>query len=92
MGFAGAVDKAPVGIPRHGVSARLLLAEGDRSHHRRHSVDWGTDSARASRHVHEVKEGAVLGMDYILDNLALTESQIRKAGYRLAKLLNEIFG
>ncbi len=54
--------------------------------------DWGTDSARASRHVHEVKEGAVLGMDYILDNLALTESQIRNAGYRLAKLLNEIFG
>lgn len=54
--------------------------------------DWGTEIARISRPVHEVKEGAVLGMDYILDNLDLTESQIRKAGYRLAKLLNKIFG
>jgi hypothetical protein len=54
--------------------------------------DWGYDSATASREVHSVAEGAQLDKREYLNKYApLAESQIRKAGYRLAKLLNSIF-
>ena len=54
--------------------------------------DWGYDSAKASRKVHEVKEGAQLDKRLYLNEYApLAEDQIRKAGYRLAALFNEIF-
>lgn len=54
--------------------------------------DWGKDSAIASRPVHEYKEGAVIDAhDYRNRFAPLAESQICKAGYRLAKLFNEIF-
>jgi hypothetical protein len=54
--------------------------------------DWGFDSAKASRKVHEVKEGAQLDKRLYLNEYApLAEDQIRKAGYRLAALFNEIF-
>ena len=54
--------------------------------------DWGYDSAKASRKVHEVKEGAKLDKRLYLNEYApLAEEQIRKGGYRLAALLNEIF-
>ena len=54
--------------------------------------DWGYDSASASRKVHEVKEGAKLDKRLYLDEYQpLAEDQIRKAGYRLAALLNETF-
>lgn len=54
--------------------------------------DWGYESAKLSRPVHNVKPGAVLDMEFILENKPLTESQIAKAGYRLAKMLNDLFG
>lgn len=54
--------------------------------------DWGYDSAKASKKVHEVKEGAQLDKRlYMNEYTPLAESQIRKAGYRLAALLNDIF-
>ena len=54
--------------------------------------DWGYDSAKASRKVHDIKEGAKLDKRLYLNEYApLAESQIRKAGYRLASLLNQIF-
>lgn len=54
--------------------------------------DWGKDSAIASRPVHEYKEGAVIDARNYQNRFAsLAESQICKAGYRLAKLFNEIF-
>lgn len=54
--------------------------------------DWGKDSAMASRPVHEYKEGAVINSHEYRNRFApLAESQVCKAGYRLAKMLNEIF-
>ena len=54
--------------------------------------DWGYDSAKNSRKVHEVKEGAKLDKRLYLNEYGpLAEEQIRKGGYRLAALLNEIF-
>lgn len=54
--------------------------------------DWGYDSAKASRKVHEVKEGAQLDKRlYLNEYTPLAEEQIRKGGYRLAALLNSIF-
>ena len=54
--------------------------------------DWGYDSAAASKKVHEVKEGAQLDKRlYLNEYMPLAEEQIRKAGYRLAKVLNDIF-
>ena len=53
---------------------------------------WGYDSALCSRKVHEVKEGAKLDKrKYVNEYYPLAESQVRKAGYRLAALLNSIF-
>ena len=54
--------------------------------------DWGKDSATVSRPVHEYKEGAVIDAhDYKNRFASLAEMQICKAGYRLAKILNDIF-
>ena len=54
--------------------------------------DWGEDAARSSRHVHTVKEGDQLDKRlYLNEYQPLAESQIRKAGYRLAKVLNDVF-
>jgi hypothetical protein len=54
--------------------------------------DWGKDSATVSRPVHEYKEGAVIDAhDYRNRFASLAEMQICKAGYRLAKILNDIF-
>lgn len=54
--------------------------------------DWGYDSAKNSRKVHEVKEGAKLDKRLYLNEFApLAEDQIRKAGYRLAAILNDTF-
>lgn len=55
-------------------------------------IDWATESARLSRPVHDVEPNAVLEMDFILRHKELTETQIAKAGYRLAKVLNDLFG
>lgn len=53
--------------------------------------DWGRDAARCSYPTHQVKEGDVLGPDWYFDQMPLMRSQVRKAGYRLAKQLNMIF-
>ena len=53
--------------------------------------DWGRDIARCCWVTHQVKPDAVLTMDWYYDQLPLMRSQLRKAGYRLAKQLNMIF-
>lgn len=54
--------------------------------------DWGYESARCSRHVHDVEPGTKLQrLPYMNANFPLLESQLRKAGYRLAAVLNDIF-
>ena len=53
--------------------------------------DWGRDVARCCWVTHQVKPGDVLTMDWYYDQLPLMRSQLRKAGYRLAKELNMIF-
>lgn len=52
--------------------------------------DWAADCARVSKPVHDVPEGAVLDKDYAEKQRATVESQLSKAGYRLAKILNRI--
>ena len=53
--------------------------------------DWGRDIAKCCWGTHQVKPGDVLTMDWYYDQLPLMRSQLRKAGYRLAKELNMIF-
>ena len=54
------------------------------------TYDWAADCAKTSQPVHTVKEGAVLSHTYAVENQQLMENQLRKAGYRLAKLLNKV--
>ena len=54
--------------------------------------DWGKDTATASRPVHEYKEGAKINRGEYRNKFGeLVEWQVRKAGYRLAKIFNDIF-
>ena len=53
--------------------------------------DWGRDAARCCWPTHQVKPGDVLTMDWYYAQLPLMRSQLRKAGYRLAKELNMVF-
>ncbi len=54
--------------------------------------DWGEDAARCSYHIHKVKEGTVITKQWVNDTaIPLVKSQLTKAGYRLAELLNRIF-
>lgn len=53
--------------------------------------DWAKDSAECSYPIHKVQPGETLSIYFTLENQALAESQILKAGYRLATLLNSIF-
>lgn len=52
--------------------------------------DWAADCATVSKPVHEVQEGAVLTTEYAEQNREIIENQLRKAGYRLAKVLNKV--
>lgn len=55
--------------------------------------EWFEDAARDVRPtINTVKDGDVLGQEYIDSHIGLAEQQICKAGYQLAKALNEIFG
>ena len=47
--------------------------------------DWGRESAAASK-------GESIAHDFIKKYKPLAESQIAKAGYRLAAVLNDVFG
>lgn len=54
--------------------------------------DWGKDSATASRATRKYREGAQIDRrEFIEEFSELHDSQIRKGGYRLAKLFNDIF-
>lgn len=53
--------------------------------------DWGYDSAKCSWPIHSIKEGDTIKGDWLLEQKALVSSQITKAGYRLAHLLNCTF-
>lgn len=53
--------------------------------------DWGRDVAKCAYVTHSVKPGDVLDMDWYFAQMPLMRSQIRKAGYRLAKALNMTF-
>ena len=54
------------------------------------TYDWAADCAKTSKSVHDVPEGAVLDAAYAEQNRAIVEQQLRKAGYRLAKVLNKV--
>lgn len=55
--------------------------------------DWAEESARLSYPVHTYKAGTELKrVKYLNEFTPLAEDQIRRAGYRLAALLNDIFG
>ena len=54
--------------------------------------DWGKEAAIASRPVHEYKEGAQINRGEYRNKFGeLAEWQVRKGGYRLAKVFNDIF-
>lgn len=54
--------------------------------------DWGKEVAEQSYPVHAYREGAVIkGSEYRNKFAPLAESLLRNGGYRLAKILNEIF-
>ena len=56
-------------------------------------VDWGEQAARDCHIIYEwAKAGDELGKDFYLKARPLADRQIQLAGYRLAKILNEIFG
>jgi hypothetical protein len=53
--------------------------------------DWAKDSALASKHVLDVKEGDKIEKGDLYYERRFLETQLCKAGYRLAKMFNEIF-
>ena len=53
--------------------------------------DWGSDVAHTSYGVWDVKAGDDLGNYYMYDHSRMALSLICRAGYRLAKVLNETF-
>lgn len=55
--------------------------------------EWFEDAARDVRPtINTVNDGDVIDDAWMQDHIGLAEQQIRKAGYQLAKALNEIFG
>lgn len=53
--------------------------------------DWGSDVAHTSSYIWDVKVGEDLGTRYMYDHSRLALTMICRAGYRLAKVLNETF-
>lgn len=54
--------------------------------------DWARDSAATARCIYDVKEDEEFGSDCMKRYKPIAEEQLAKAGYRLAKMLNDIFG
>ena len=55
--------------------------------------DWFSQTATDCRHIYSIApENSELGRDFLNENITLAEQQILKAGYRLAKVLNDLFG
>ena len=54
--------------------------------------DWLEESGRLIRpNIYKVREGNVLGDEFMSWAYPLAELQARKSGYRLAKYLNKVF-
>ena len=53
--------------------------------------DWAKDSALASKHVLDMKEGTRIEKGYLYYERRFVETQLCKGGYRLAKMFNDIF-
>lgn len=53
--------------------------------------DWAYDSAISCKDIFDVEDGAVIDRPYVVEKVMLVKSQIRKAGYRLAKLFNDLY-
>lgn len=55
--------------------------------------DWLHETATDCRYLYDIAgPRAKLGRDYINANIGLVDKQILKAGYRLARIFNELFG
>ena len=55
-------------------------------------LDWMNETVEICKKVYEdAPAGSELSWDYQNENFPLLEMQLRKAGYRLARLLNEIY-
>ena len=55
-------------------------------------LDWMNETVAICKKIYEdVPAGSELSWDYQNENFPLLELQLRKAGYRLARLLNEIY-
>ena len=55
-------------------------------------LDWMNETVAICKKIYEdVPAGSELSWDYQNENFPLLEMQLRKAGYRLARLLNEIY-
>ena len=55
-------------------------------------LDWMNETVAICKKIYEdVPAGTELSWDYQNENFPLLEMQLRKAGYRLARLLNEIY-
>ncbi len=53
--------------------------------------DWGTDIAARTKHVFDVESDSEISTYYMYDNAYLALDQIARAGYRLAKVMNDLF-
>ncbi len=53
--------------------------------------DWGTDIAARTHHIFDVESDSELSPYYMYDNAYLALDQIARAGYRLAKVMNDLF-
>lgn len=53
--------------------------------------DWIYDSANSCKDIYDVADESTIDKMYVVGKVALVKSQVRKAGYRLAKMLNTLF-
>lgn len=53
--------------------------------------DWIYDSAYSCKDIFDVENEAEINKRYVVGKVAIVKSQVRKAGYRLAKMLNGMF-
>ncbi|MCD7970090.1 MAG: S1/P1 nuclease [Alistipes sp.] len=55
-------------------------------------LDWMNETVNVCKHIYlNVEEGENLSWDYMYYNFPVLELQLQKAGYRLARILNEIY-
>jgi hypothetical protein len=71
-------------IDRYTASEQQVIASGD-------VYDWGRESVALGRSIYDVQPGDKLDNEFVKRFKPLAESQLAKAGDRLAALLNDIF-